>query len=224
MKQIVAIIAALMASVFLLKAQESETGNWWMYFGNQKISDKLNWHNEVQYRNYNFIGDLEQLMLRTGIGYDIGENNHNILLGYGFIRSENYVGNSDEKIHFDEHRIFQQFITNQNIGRLDLSHRYRIEERFFSNDFRMRFRYFLALRYPLAAKEIKENTLYLSIYNEVFINSEKSAFDRNRLFGALGYEIKNGLRVEAGFMRQMYDFGGRNQFQIAVFNNLDFLR
>lgn len=213
-----------MVSVLYSKAQDSETGNWWMYFGNQQMSDKLNWHNEVQYRNYNFAGDLEQLLLRTGLGYDIGENNHNILLGYGFIRSGNYLDGTDEKIHFDEHRIFQQFITNQKVGRLNLSHRYRIEERFFTDDFRMRFRYFLALRFPLSDTEIVENTLYLSAYNEVFINGERPAFDRNRLFGALGYEFKKGLRLEAGFMRQMYDFGGRNQFQIALFNNLNFLR
>lgn len=49
-------------------AQSSKTGNWFMYFGNNAISKKLNWWNEVQYRNYNFAGDLEQLMLRTGIG------------------------------------------------------------------------------------------------------------------------------------------------------------
>jgi hypothetical protein len=195
-----------------------------MYFGNQKISDKLNWHNEVQYRNYNFIGDLEQLMLRTGVGYDIGENNYNILLGYGFIRSENYLTDRDERVRFDEHRIFQQFISSQKIGRLNIGHRYRIEERILTNDFRMRFRYFLSMRFPLTDTEIKENTLYLSAYNEIFVNGERPAFDRNRLIGPLGYEFKKGLRLEAGFMRQIYDFGGRNQFQIALFNNLDFLR
>lgn len=224
MKPKVAIFAALMASVLYSKAQDSETGNWWMYFGNQKINDKFNWHNEVQYRNYNFAGDLEQLLLRTGVGYDIGENNHNILLGYGFIRSENYLDGTNEKTHFDEHRIFQQFITNQKVGRLNLSHRYRIEERFFTEDFRMRFRYFLALRFPINNTEISDNTLYLAAYNEIFINGERPAFDRNRLFGAMGYGFKKGLRLEAGFMRQMYDFGGRNQFQIALFNHLDFLK
>ena len=51
-------------------AQSSEVGNWFLYFGNQKINNRWNFHNEVQYRNYNFAGDLEQLLLRTGIGYN----------------------------------------------------------------------------------------------------------------------------------------------------------
>ena len=62
-------------------AQKSDVGNWFIYFGNQKINKKWNWHNEVQYRNYNFAGDLQQLLLRTGIGYNLTENNSNVLMG-----------------------------------------------------------------------------------------------------------------------------------------------
>ena len=63
-------------------AQSTDIGNWFLYFGNQKINNRWNWHNEVQYRNYNFAGDLEQLLLRTGIGYNLTENNNNVLLGF----------------------------------------------------------------------------------------------------------------------------------------------
>ena len=68
-------------------AQKSNAGNWFIYFGNQQINKKLNWHNEAQYRSYNFIGDIIQLAIRTGIGFNLSENNENILLGYGFIQS-----------------------------------------------------------------------------------------------------------------------------------------
>ena len=110
-------------------SQASDIGNWIIYFGNKQINEKWNWHHEVQYRNYNAIGDLEQLLLRTGIGYNLTENNNNLLLGYGFINSQNYLANTDEKEGIDEHRIFQQFITRQNIGRVKLQHRYRFEQR-----------------------------------------------------------------------------------------------
>ena len=45
-------------------AQPSDLGNWIIYLGNKKIDSKWNLHHEVQYRNYNAIGDLEQLLLR----------------------------------------------------------------------------------------------------------------------------------------------------------------
>ena len=54
-------------------AQDSNLGNWMIYFGNKKINPKWNWHHEVQYRNYDAIGDLEQLLLRTGIGLNLSE-------------------------------------------------------------------------------------------------------------------------------------------------------
>ena len=83
-------------------AQKSEIGNWFNYSGNQKINNKLSCWNEVQYRNYNFIGDLQQLLLRTGIGYNLTENNNTVLLGYAFINSQKYLSNSDPKTGSNE--------------------------------------------------------------------------------------------------------------------------
>ncbi len=203
-------------------AQKSDTGNWFMYFGNQKINNKWNWHNEVQYRNYNFIGDTNQLILRTGIGYNLSEENNNILLGYGFINTQKYLPNSNQKIGANEHRIYQQFITKQKIARIVLQHRYRIEERFLKADFQIRFRYLIGINIPLNKKEFEKNTFYLSSYNEIFINAEKPLFDRNRLYGALGFMIHKNIKIEAGFMAQTLENANRNQFQIAVFNNLPF--
>jgi hypothetical protein len=203
-------------------SQNSETGNWFMYFGNQKINPKWNWHNEVQYRNYNFIGDTNQLLLRTGIGYNLTEDNNNLLLGYGFINTQKYIPNSEEKTDSNEHRIYQQFITKQKIGRLFINHRYRIEERFIKANFQMRFRYLLGINIPINTKTLEKNTIYLSAYNEIFINAESPIFDRNRLYGALGYYIHKNIKIEAGFMAQTLENSNRNQFQIAIFNNLPF--
>jgi hypothetical protein len=206
----------------LVFAQKSEVGNWFIYFGNQKINKNLNFHNEIQYRNYNFIGDNNQLLVRTGIGYNLTENNNNILLGYGFINTIRYVSNSDEKVETNEHRIFQQFITKQNLGRIFLQHRYRIEERFLPNDFQIRFRYFLAVNIPITKKTMEKNALYLSTYNEIFLNAVKPIFDRNRLYGAIGYVINKNIKIEGGFMAQTLENSNRNQFQIVLFNNIPF--
>lgn len=215
------VIALLFISTLSL-SQKSDTGNWLLYFGNQKINEKWNWHNEFQYRNYNFIGDTNQLLLRTGIGYNLTENNNNILLGYGYINTQNYVANSDEKIQVNEHRIFQQFINKQNVGRIFIQHRYRIEERFIESDFKMRFRYFLAVNIPMNKKVMDKNAVYFSAYNEIFINKETPLFDRNRIYGALGYVINKSIKVEVGFMAQTLEKSNRNQFQVALFNSLPF--
>lgn len=205
-------------------AQKSDVGNWFIYFGNQKINDKWNWHNEVQYRNFNFVGDLEQLVLRTGIGYNLSDKNNNVLLGYGFIHSEPYIIGTSDKNKINEHRIFQQFLTKQSFNRVNIFHRYRIEERFIDDVFKLRFRYFLSLNIPINKKVMEKNAVYFSAYNEIFINCRSSVFDRNRIYGALGFCISKDLKVEVGAMSQIFETKNRTQFQIVFFNNLPFYK
>ena len=205
-----------------LYSQKSEIGNWFIYFGNQKINQNWNWHNEIQYRNYDFIGDTNQLLLRTGLGYNLTENNNNVLLGYAFVNTHKYITNSEQKQESNEHRIFQQFITKQNFGRFYFFHRYRVEERFLPDDFQVRLRYFLSASIPLNKKMLDKNAIYFSTYNEIFVNTEKPLFDRNRIYAALGFVINKNFKVEAGFMSQILEQSNRNQFQIVIFNNLPF--
>lgn len=217
MKKLIAALIFFVSSS-LSFSQDSDLGNWIICFGNKKINAKLNWHHEVQYRNYNAIGDLEQLLLRTGVGYNLTENNNNLLLGYGFIRSENYIGILDEKVAFNEHRIYQQFITKQNIGRVKVQHRYRLEERWVDDaDFKMRFRYFLALNVPLNNKDMIDNTVYLSGYNEIFLNHKNGIFDRNRLYGGVGYKVNSLMRFELGYMNQFFGSANRDQVNMIAF-------
>lgn len=221
------VIKVWSVSIFILatsvvQAQKSDLGAWYMYFGNNKISEKLNLHNEIQYRNFDAGGDLEQLLIRTGIGYDLTENNNNVLLGYGFILSRPYI--NGEKTENIEHRIFQQYITKQKFGRFNLQHRYRLEERFLEDDFRMRFRYFLGLAIPINNKEMQPKTFYASAYNEMFLHFDRPVFDRNRVYGALGYVISKNLRIEAGYMNQIQENKNRGQVQIGFYNNISFTK
>jgi len=203
----------------LTTAQNSDFGNWLIYIGSKKIDSKWNIHNEVQYRNYDAVGDLEQLLLRTGLGYNLSENNHNVLLGYGYILSQNYVSDTQEKTDFNEHRIFQQFTSKQKIGSVSLSHRYRFEQRFVESDFKMRLRYFLAFKVPLIKTEAVPAKMYLSAYNEVFLNTESSVFDRNRVYGGFGYQLNKRVRIEAGYMSQLFENSSRDQFNLITFVN-----
>ena len=212
-----AVLLLLLAQPFNLEAQDSNFGNWLIYIGNKKLNSIWNIHNEVQYRNYNAIGDLEQLLLLTGLGYSFNESKNNVLLGYGYILSENYINNTDDKISVSEHRIFQQFTSSQKIGNVKINHRYRFEQRFVESDFKMRFRYFLGVNIPFSQKET--NKYYFTGYNEVFLNTETSIFDRNRLYTGLGYKFNNSLRLELGYMNQFFETTSRDQLNIITFVN-----
>jgi hypothetical protein len=203
-------------------AQKSDYGNWLIYFGNKQIDKKWNWHREMQLRNYNVLGDVDQLLLRTGIGYNLSENNNNILLGYAFINSNRYFANSNEKTSSNEHRIYQQFITRQSFGRLNLLHRYRIEERFMADNVNLRFRYYLLLNLAINKPYIQKGAIYASLYNEIFLNAISPVFDRNRIYAGLGYVVNNNFRFELGSMAQVQENDTRSQFQVIVFNNIPY--
>lgn len=200
---------------FFVQGQESNLGNWLIYIGNKKLNQKWNLHHEVQYRNYNAVGDLEQLLLRTGLGYTFNGAKNNVLLGYGYILSENYIGDTDDKNVVNEHRIFQQFTSKQNVGRVKLNHRYRFEQRFVEDDFKMRFRYFLGLNIPFGNKDTYK--CYLSSYNEIFLNTESAVFDRNRLYGGIGYKLNKSIRLEAGYMNQFFEHDNKDQINVIAF-------
>lgn len=210
--KLVALTFVLTLPVFM-NAQDSSFGNWLIYFGNKKIDTKWNIHNEVQYRNYNVIGDLEQLLLRTGLGYTFNEGKNNVLLGYGYILSENYIDNTDSKETVIEHRIFQQFISTQTIGSVKLNHRYRFEQRFVEDDFKLRVRYFLGLNIPFE----KTNKYYFSAYNELFLNTENAIFDRNRIYLGLGLKVNDNIKIEAGYMSQLFETSSRDQLNVMTF-------
>ncbi len=209
------VLGILVFTFFFLKVQGQENGpgNWLIYIGNKQLNSKWNLHHEIQYRNYNTIGDLEQLLIRTGLGYQLGSRS-NFLLGYGYINSENFTGNVNDQITVEEHRIFQQFITKQNIGQVSLQHRYRFEQRFIESDFKTRFRYFLSMNIPF-----KNSKYYLSAYNEIFLNGESNVFDRNRIYGGLGYQIGKGIKLELGYMNQVFETTSRDQINIITFVN-----
>ena len=216
-----------LSSLFLAvgaMSQSTDAGNWVMYVGAQPIGKRAVLWNELQYRNHNALGDLEQLLLRGGVGWNLSENNNNLLVGYAWIHSEPYVSGTDEKREFNESRLFQQFITRQRFGSTYIQHRYRIEERFLPGDFRVRFRYFLSVNIPLNQKSLEKGAWYLSAYNELFLHADGPVFDRDRVYGALGLVIRKDLRLEAGWMSQIQERRSRSQFQLLLLNNLPFTR
>lgn len=202
--------------------QSNNVGTWFVYFGNQKINDKWNIQSDFQYRDYRFLGQRNQFLARAGLGYNLKPQNHNLLLGYAYIATDAYDefdNNTSTKI---EHRIYQQYLYKNKIGANSLTHRFRLEERFFPNEFGLRARYFISLQKPLGSKTIAKGNTYLSAYNELFVDIKDPKFDRNRLYGGLGYGITESLRIETGYMIQAQKNITRGQLQLIIINNLPF--
>jgi len=215
------IIFLMLLLPFISFSQEDKVGNWLMYFGTNRISDKLSVHTEIQFRNHTITpNNTEQWLLRAGLNYHISDNAF-ATAGYAYIPS--YVYDSEQSApETEEHRIWQQFILTNKLGRVKFEHRYRVEERWIEDVFKMRLRYRLMLFIPLNKPVIEKGTFFLGIYDEIFINTEETFFDRNRLFGGLGYQINKDINVQTGMMHQQVGNTGKWFLQFALFFNTDF--
>lgn len=211
---------------FLGKAQvnEDEIGAWYMYFFNTTFKEST-WgvQGDFQYRNWNIAGDLEQLLLRGGLTYQPKSANIKFTLGYGNITTGNYGPDNSTTL---ENRIYQEALFPVQFGkRFYINHRFRFEQRFNENqDFRTRYRYNLFLNVALNKPEMDKSTVYLALYNELFINGQRNIgngnsveiFDRNRFYLAMGYMIKKSLQVQLGMMNQTTDNWSKNQLQLSL--------
>jgi len=205
-----------------VSGQSNNVGNWLVHFGNQKINDKWNIQSDFQYRDYRFFGQRNQLLARAGLGYNLKENNHNILLGYAYIATDAYDELDISKGTKLENRVYQQYLYKNNIGSNSFTHRFRLEERFFPNEFALRARYFISVQRPLWSKNIAKGNTYLSAFNELFVDIKDPKFDRNRLYAGLGIGINESMRVETGYMIQAQKNITRGQLQLILTNNLPF--
>ena len=204
--------------------QEDQTGGWYMYFFNTTLNDSP-WgiQGDLQHRNWNIAGDLEQLMLRGGLTYSPQNANIKFTLGYGNITTGAF---GEDNTTTAESRFYQEALFPVKFGnRFYTNHRFRYEQRFVENqDFRTRYRYNLFLNIALNKANMEKNTIYLALYNELFMNGQRTVgngntvefFDRNRLYGAVGYVIQDGLKVQLGIMNQTTDYWGKNQLQLSL--------
>jgi hypothetical protein len=218
------IAALLLSNVANSQVDGSKLGAWYMYFFNTTIKES-SWgvQGDIQFRNWNIGGDLEQLLIRGGLTYKPKKANIKFTLGYGDVTTGAF---SDESSTTRESRIYQEALFPVKIGeRFYMNHRIRYEQRFVEHqDFRTRYRYNLFLNVALNSKKMKKKTVYLALYNEIFINGESNigngntveVFDRNRLYIALGYMLGDQLKIQLGMMNQTTNSWGKNQLQLSV--------
>jgi hypothetical protein len=203
---------------FAQKQISDQEHAWLMYFGNHRITDRWGFHTEYQWRRADGFQHWQQSLLRLGLDY-YAKSGAQFTAGYGWIYSFQY---GDQPIAHanNEHRIWEQAIVKSKIGRLDLQHRYRLEQRYIENwiknsegvytqngfYFRQRVRYRLMLTIPISRKEMADKTLFFSAYDEFFLGFGKSiaknVLDQNRLYCALGWRFNAACNIQLGYLNQ----------------------
>lgn len=221
------IFAILFAKISFSQVDGNQTGAWYMYFYNHQFKNsQFGIQGDFQYRDWQVLGDQEQLLLRSGFTYTPKDSGIMFTLGFANITTGQF-GDSDETSN--ENRIYQEALFPQTIGkRVLLTHRFRYEQRFVENqDFRTRYRYNLFINVPFNSTTLSPKTIYGAFYNELFINGERGIgnnntvelFDRNRTYLGLGYVLNTKVRFQLGWMEQTTNNWSKGQLQFSMHHN-----
>jgi len=226
------------------KQVDDQFNSWWTYSGTHKITNKFSVSTLYSWRRSDFVKNWQQSLLRTGLNFKVTDN-FTITPGYDWLVNFPY-GKQPALTQSYEHRPYEQFTIKNKIGRFYIKHRYRIEQRFLqktglnSNNekesygykFRNRIRYRLTFTLPINHKTLDNKTLFLSVYNEVFINLGKGAgiakpFNQNWFNTSLGYKVNNQISVKLGYQNQYLIKGNGNiernhTFMFGISYNFDF--
>ncbi|HZY77873.1 MAG TPA: DUF2490 domain-containing protein, partial [Cyclobacteriaceae bacterium] len=155
-----------------------------------------------------------QFQFRTGGEIHILKNLSVVPLGYVYTWNPIY-GKQPNKFVNNEHRLWQQVLFKHDIGKVHLSHRGRLEQRYIqvhsiSNGeviyegfdyYANRFRYRMMAIVPITGK------VSASFYDEVFLSWGPPVTyhkpDQNRLFAGVGYQVNKNLVITSGFLYHM---------------------
>jgi hypothetical protein len=226
-KLLLLLICISLSPKLVSQVDEAETGAWYMYFYNTTFKDSQ-WgiQGDFQYRDWAGLGDMEQLLLRSGLTFKPKEANVLFTLGYAHVTS-GVPGDIDDTS--GESRIYQEALIPQKLGsRYFITHRFRYEQRFVEDqDFRTRYRYMLFFNVPFNKTSLEKDAIYLALYNELFINGQTDIgdgrttelFDRNRTYMGLGYVLTPKIRVQLGWMNQKTANWGKGQLQFSMHHN-----
>ena len=195
-----------------------------MFFNQTRINERWSIHAEAQYRSYEIAPNTEQLLLRGGVNYHIG-NTAFASIGYANVTNYAYDKELMPGVQVSENRLWQQFLMRHSLGRVSFEHRYRLEQRWLNgnqNVYLDRIRYLLRATIPLNKNKMEAKTVFVSFYDEVFIHFNDKPFDRNRLYGAVGYQFTPLFNIQLGYLAQTVNTTTKSYLQAAVFYNIDF--
>ena len=219
--------ALCLSLCFALKvtAQSDKLGGWYIANLNYRFNQKFGLYGEVQTRSQKLADDFFYYELKTGFNYYLPQKN-SLFFGLGNYKTYTYPGNYEKPVTSNEFRMWEQLVLNNNINRIKIEHRYRIEQRWVSGDYSNRFRYRLNPVVPLNHKTITSKTVYISVNDEIFFTDKDPYFIRNRFFAGSGYQFSKLFTLQIGFMRQ-FDYRtsdggtGKDFIQTSLMFNVD---
>lgn len=189
---------------------------WFVFNTNIKLHPKFGIAFDGQLR---FAKDFQSMQhfVRPGLEVYLTPSLSVVPIGYMYVWNYAY-GEQPVSFLSDEQRIWEQIAYKHKLGRFNINHRARIEQRFLkkvqtptgeiARDFYLnRFRYRLLANYPINKKNIESGAWFINAFDEIFYGwGEYDTFDepdQNRFSLGLGYQINSKTQLIAGGLYQL---------------------
>ncbi|GAB2544301.1 DUF2490 domain-containing protein [Rufibacter soli] len=213
-------ICLLGISVCLLLAQEAEGqpnsfNHWLQYSGSYWLNPQWNLTAHLQYRTYKPVTDLRATFSGAEAQHVFKDLPVAVAVGYTHLLNRTYL-TPEETAYTHENRLYQQITVKGQVGRVALSHRYQVEERWLPQGYHTRLRYLLGLRVPLKPDADGKSAWYGILRNEVRVIIRDQPFDSNRVYGGLGYVFNKHLTLEGMWLSQLVGIGKHQHFSVFI--------
>lgn len=199
------------------RQMHDQWNSWWAFNADVTISGNWAFLADGSIRRSGPLHEAQANFIRGGIAYAFSPNVR-VAAGANWSRTYPY-GALPVAYPTTERRTWQQVVLSHDIGRLGLSHRYRLEERFRGrrNDPAVdhidrwerssRFRYQVRGTLPLGGAAVGSAPWYLTAANEILISFGRhvqyNVFDQDRATIAVGRFVDRHWRAELGFLEQV---------------------
>lgn len=202
------IITAVAAVAQRPREVQEQTHFWWSINSQARLSDKWSIAGDLHIRRTNFLADNSFFFMRAAAVYHVTPN---LALSAGPGKLWLANGGGATELFSNENRLVEQAVLTQRLGRVQLLHRLRLEQRwqqkvvnFIPVDeirYTNRYRYMLGFTIPLSSKRYIPS---LNIVDEVLLQSGPdivyNTFDQNRLFAGIRQQVTPSLAFDFGYM------------------------
>lgn len=194
---------------------------WVSHWGDHRVLDRWSLHSEAHWRRAELGASAQQVLLRPAVNFHLNDQVM-FTAGYSHYRNTPY-GEHPARFANWEHNVYQQVQISRSIGRVRISDRLRLEQRFIARmrsesasegnavldgyAYQNRLRFRLMASVPLGRDtDGKDGPFSLHVYDEVFLNFGDTHIpdhiQQNRVSALLGYRVNKPVQVMLGYLHQ----------------------
>ncbi|MCW5907853.1 MAG: DUF2490 domain-containing protein [Chitinophagales bacterium] len=185
---------------------------WFGFIQQARVTKHWGYWLDIHHRTKNdFTNNLHVELVRAGGTYFINDH-FRVTVGYAY--AAQFPSLTNQSFVRQEHRPWQQFAYTQTFKKIRVVSRLRSEQRLIEKTngeriaegyhFRQRFRVNAMVVFALCKNEFKKGGWGLVLHNEFFVNAystdKVNAYDQNRAFAGISYNITNQLQLHFGYM------------------------